>query len=125
MAQRGRPKDPNKLIPLPCRVTPAMEEHLAILAYEHRLPMSEVIRVLLEERLKEHPVTDIQRAALRRRRVEEMGIEPSRRSRLRSVRAHSAGLTSGPVQLDRFAASLSHAERPGRAARAEAQTRAA
>ena len=87
----GRPKDPNKLVQLPCRVPAAIEEHIGALALTNNLTVSETIRVLLEERLKEHPVNDIQRAAYKRRRLEEMGIEPSRRRGLRSVRALAPG----------------------------------
>lgn len=69
------------------RVSEQAYEQLGALALREARSISEVIRMLLEDRLQEHPVTDTERAAFRRRRLEEMGIEPTRRRGLRSVRA--------------------------------------
>lgn len=86
------------------RVSEQHYEQLGALALREARSISEVIRMLLEDRLQEHPVTDDERAAFRRRRMEEMGIEPTSRvrGRLRSVRAIAdAGPVSSLVQMRR------------------------
>lgn len=121
----AKPKNPRASTTISARVSDHDYEALVILADQHRTTVSDVVRTLLENELERHPVDDVTRAGFRKRRMEEMGIEPTRRRGLRSVRAHLDTSTMEPVQLDRFARQSSRIEKPVRSARSEALKRAA